>query len=144
MPESSFTCLHRVTYGECTVGDHVYYGRYLEWLEAARGELFRHIGRPFLDWQNQDVIFPVTECRLRYKSPARYDDEIRLEIWPTRLKGVRMHFEYRATKTSDILVLEAQTQHACTTVEGKPRRLPETLIAALDPLLRPPSMPASE
>ena len=27
---------HRVTYAECTVGNHVYYSRYLDLLESAR------------------------------------------------------------------------------------------------------------
>ena len=32
---------HRVTYAECTIGDHVYHSRYLDLLEAARGEFMR-------------------------------------------------------------------------------------------------------
>ena len=32
---------HRVSYAECTVGNHVYHSRYLDWLEAARGEFIR-------------------------------------------------------------------------------------------------------
>ena len=32
---------HRVTYAECTVGNHIYHSRYLDLLEAARGEDFQ-------------------------------------------------------------------------------------------------------
>ncbi|EEF57182.1 hypothetical protein Cflav_PD0189, partial [Pedosphaera parvula Ellin514] len=32
---------YRVTYADCTVGNHIYYSRYLNLLEAARGEFFR-------------------------------------------------------------------------------------------------------
>jgi acyl-CoA thioester hydrolase len=71
---------HRVTYAECALGNHVYYARYLEWLEAARGEFFRDLGTTFLVWQERDTIFPVIECNLRYKSPARYDDLLTIEI----------------------------------------------------------------
>ena len=35
---------HRVTYAECTVGDHIYHSRYLDLLEAARGEFMRSLG----------------------------------------------------------------------------------------------------
>lgn len=57
----------RVTYAECTVGNHVYYGRYLDYLEEARGEFFRQMGCPLLQWQQAETIFPVIELRLRYK-----------------------------------------------------------------------------
>ena len=35
---------HRVTYAECTVGNHIYHSRYLDLLEAARGEFLRSLG----------------------------------------------------------------------------------------------------
>lgn len=63
---------HRVLYADCTLDNHVYHTRYLDLPEAARGEFFRRLGVPFLDRQEQDVIFPVIEARLRYQSPARY------------------------------------------------------------------------
>src|SRR5581483_1046504 len=77
-----FRHAHRVTYAECTLGNHVYYSRYLDLLEAARGEFFRQLGATFQQWQEQDAIFPVVECRLRYKSPARYDDVLSIEVRP--------------------------------------------------------------
>ena len=66
-----FQCTHRVTYAECTVGDHIYHARYLDLLEAARGEFMRALGGPVLAWQDADYIFPVIEARLRYRYPAR-------------------------------------------------------------------------
>src|SRR5882724_12051566 len=90
-----FRHTHRVTYAECTVGDHIYYARYLDLLEAARGEFFRQLGVTFLEWQVRDTTFPVIECRLRYKSPARYDDVLAIEVWPTLAEKVRLNFSYR-------------------------------------------------
>ena len=74
---SIFRYSHRVTYAECTVGNHVYHARYLDLLEAARGEFFRGLGFPFLGLQEQDTVFPVIECQLRYKAPARYDERLK-------------------------------------------------------------------
>ncbi|HWX22714.1 MAG TPA: thioesterase family protein [Candidatus Binatia bacterium] len=128
---SGFYYSHRVTYAECTLGNHIYYGRYLELLEAARGEFFRHLGSSLLTWQDQDTVFPVIECRLRYKSPAHYDDLLRIEVWPTQAEGARLSFAYHILNQTGALVLEAETSHACTHVAGKPRRLPPELVAAL-------------
>jgi acyl-CoA thioester hydrolase len=133
----TFGHTHRVTYAECTVGNHIYYGRYLDLLEAARGEFFRHLGRPLLQLQEQDLIFPVIECRLRYKAPARYDDVLAIELWPTTAERVRLNFAYRIVKEGGALILEAETAQVCTGLDEKPKRLPEDLAQLLHPYLRP-------
>ena len=125
----------RVTYAQCTVGDHVYYARYLDFLEAARGEFFRQLGLAFLQLQQRDVIFPVIECRLRYKSPARYDDVLTISVWPSATQGVRLNFGYRITNQNHALVLEAETVHVCTGLNERPKRLPVELIEKLAPYL---------
>ncbi len=130
-----FRHTHRVSYAECTVGDHVYHSRYLEWLEAARGEFIRSLGPTVLHWQEKDVIFPVIEARLRYKSPARYDDLLAIEVWPTLIERVRLNFGHRITNQHGKLILEAETFHACTGVDEKPKRMPEELAAKLKPFL---------
>ena len=84
-----FRHTHRVTYAECTVGNHVYHSRYLDWLEAARGEFIRSLGQTVLQWQERGTIFPVIEARLRYKLPPRYDDVLAIEVWPTLIERVR-------------------------------------------------------
>src|SRR5438445_13536750 len=91
---------HRVTYAECTLGNHVYYAKYLELLEEARGEFFRNSGEPLLKWQEADTIFPVIDCRLRYKAAARYDDLLDIELWVSDLDRVRLSFSYRITNTT--------------------------------------------
>mgnify|MGYP001314701482 CR=1 FL=1 len=45
-----YTHLHRVTYADCSNGNHVYYGRYSYFLEEARGEFFRYLGITFNDY----------------------------------------------------------------------------------------------
>ena len=130
-----FRYTHRVTYAECTVGDHIYHSRYLDLLEAARGEFMRAAGWTVLQWQERDCIFPVIEARLRYKFPARYDDVLAIEVWPTLMERVRLNFGHRVLNQHGKLILEAETFHACTTRAEKPRRLPEELAAALTPLL---------
>ncbi|MFO1489027.1 MAG: thioesterase family protein [Verrucomicrobiota bacterium] len=136
MSVASFQHVHRVTYAECTVGNHIYYGRYLDLLEAARGEFFRHAGCPLLELQAADTLFPVIECRLRYKSAARYDDLLTIEVWPTALEKIRLNFAHRILNQSGAVLVEADTFHVCTTVQDKPKRLPADLVARLQAHLR--------
>jgi acyl-CoA thioester hydrolase len=132
-----FRHTHRVSYAECTVGNHVYHSRYLDLLEAARGEFIRSLGPTVLHWQEKDVIFPVIEARLRFKSPARYEDLLAIEVWPTLVERVRLNFGHRVTNQHGKLVLEAETFHACTGIDEKPKRMPEELAERLRPYLQP-------
>ena len=135
MAAATFRYSHRVTYAECTVGNHIYYARYLDLLEAARGAFFRELGAGFLHWQERDMIFPVVECRLRYKAPARYDDVLTVEMWPTAVERVRLNFSYRIMNQANALILEAETFHVCAGLNEKPKRLPEELAVRLRPYL---------
>ena len=126
---------HRVAYALCTLGNHVYYARYLDVLEAARGDFFRHLGQPFLKWQEQDTIFPVVECHLRYKAAARYDDVLTVELWLTDLEKIRLNFASRIVNQEGRVLVEAETLHVCTSLTDKPKRLPEELVGALHPFV---------
>jgi len=126
---------YRVPYALCTLGNHVYYSRYLDILEAARGEFFRSLGQTFLYWQERGTIFPVVECRLRYKDAARYDDVLTVELWLTAAEKVRLNFAYRILDTAGRVLVEAETLHVCTSLEDKPKRLPDELSTVLQPFV---------
>lgn len=137
MSTTTFVHKHRVTYADCTVGNHVYYANYLGILEAARGEFFRGLDSTLLQWQDRGFMFPVVEATLRYKMLARYDDLLSVEVWLTTAERLRLNFGYRITNQANGLVLEAETFHVCMSLDEKMKRLPEELIAAVKPHLRP-------
>jgi acyl-CoA thioester hydrolase len=122
---------HRVSYAECTVGNHIYHSRYLDLLEAARGEFLRSLGTTVLSLQDADYIFPVIEARLSYKFPARYDDLLTIEVRPTLVERVRLNFGHRILNQDGKLILEAETFHCCTSRDERPKRLPPELVEKL-------------
>jgi acyl-CoA thioester hydrolase len=130
-----FRHLHRVSYAECTVGDHIYHSRYLDLMEAARGEFLRSLGVTVLSLQDADFIFPVIEARLRYRFPARYDDLLTTEVRPILVERVRLNFGHRILNQDGKLILEAETFHACTSRDEKPKRMPEAFVAQLKLLM---------
>ena len=133
MSHQTFTHTHRVTYAECTIGNHIYYARYLDLLEAARGEFFRALGMTFQQLHDGGTVFPVIEARLSYKGAARYDDVLRIEVWLTELERVRTTFAYRILNDAGKTLILAHTQHACASPDDKLKRLPEDLVAKLQP-----------
>ncbi len=122
----------RVAYRDVTLGNHVYYARYLDFLEIARNEVFRNLGYPLLLLQGQGIIFPVVECTLRYYEAARYDDLLDIGTTVVGLGKVQYSFAYRVQR-SETVVLTATTRHAVTNLEEKPIRMPHDLHDALLP-----------
>ncbi len=133
MTPARFSHSLRITYADCTVGNHVYYSRYLDLLESARGEFFRHLGRTFLSWQEGGFLFPVIECQLRYHAAARYDDLVSVEVQVLQAEGVRLGFGYRVVREDGCVLVQGETRHVCTGLEERPKRLPAELTALLAP-----------
>jgi acyl-CoA thioester hydrolase len=139
MSHQTYIHTHRVTYAECTVGNHIYYARYLDLLEAARGEFFRSVGMPFQQLQDDGAIFPVVEAIIKYRSAARYDDVLKIELWLTELERVRMNFAFRISNEAGKLLVEGHTLHVCTSIDEKLMRLPEQLVTKLHPYVKQPA-----
>ena len=59
-------------------------------------------------------------------------------MWLTELERVRLNFAYRILNEQQKLLLEAHTLHACTSTTDKLKRLPEELVAKLQPYVAEP------
>jgi acyl-CoA thioester hydrolase len=136
MSDSVFQHQHRVVYAECTVGNHVYYARYLDMLEEARGELFRQAGWPLRALQEGGAAFPVISVEIAYKGPARYDDLLTIQLWLADLRGIRLNIGFRILNANGSTLAEGETRHICASLDEKPQRLPNGLIESLAPFLR--------
>jgi len=135
MAGTVFQYQHRVSYAECTLGNHVYYSRYLDILERARGEFMRQLGKTAGEWQEANTIFPVIGVEIAYKGPARYDDLLTIELWVAELGGIRLNVGFRILNANGALLAEGVTRHVCTTTDEKPKRLPKELAEGLQPYL---------
>jgi acyl-CoA thioester hydrolase len=122
-----------VVYAECAPGNHVYYARYLDMLEGARGEFLRQLGRTALQWQEADTVFPVIGVEIAYKAPARYDDLLDIELWVAEMRGVRLNVGFRILNAAGLLLAQGVTRHVCASTQEKPKRLPDELIEKLKP-----------
>ena len=127
---------HRVTYADCTVGDHVYYSRYFDILEAARGEFFRSIGFSLKKLNDEGLSLPVIHCVGQFMAPARYDDVLGVEISLKSLGRIKLDFTGRVRSETGQLLFEGATRHACIDGSDTPTRIPDALSRELDGFLR--------
>ena len=99
----------RVRYGETDPMKYVYYGNYAEYLEVARVELFRELGIPYNEIENQGIWLPVSEFSIKYLKPGLYDEILEIHTYIKKLPGVRIEFEYEIYNSSKDKITEAKT-----------------------------------
>jgi acyl-CoA thioester hydrolase len=124
----------RVRYAETDQMGVVYYANFFIWFEVGRVELLRQLGFHYKQMEiDDDCHIPVVEANCRYKSPARYDDELVLETRILALRRSVIKFGYRllrpegedAASTSPLrntLLAEGETTHV--TVDRSMRKVP--------------------
>jgi acyl-CoA thioester hydrolase len=122
----------RVRYAETDQMGIVYHANHFIWFEVGRVELLRQLGFSYREMEQNDAChIAVVDARCRYKSPARYDDEI---IVRTHLKKVResmIHFGYALLRADDgTLLAEGETTHIVIDAAMKVAPLPEKYMSA--------------
>ena len=120
MPEVLRT---RVAFADTDAMGVAWHGNYLRWFEMARTEMMRHTALPYPALVGRGYHLPVIEALVRYRKPARYDEELVVRALPAPLSGVRLRIDYRI-ESAGILVAEGHTEHAFTDAAGRVCRPP--------------------
>lgn len=132
----------RVRYAETDQMGIVYYANYLVWFELGRVEVLRSLGLAYSQLEKEhECILPVVSASCRYRSPARYDDEILIETRPAMLRGSVLKFAYQIYRKPDqkekqrVLLAEGETVHVVCDDQLQRKPLPEKYAAALRQLM---------
>lgn len=137
----------RVRYAETDQMGIVYYANYLVWFELGRVELLRSLGLAYSQLEREhECILPVVEATCRYRSPARYDDQILIETRPAMLRGSVLKFAYRILRRGSdgaepTLLAEGETVHVVCDDQLKRKTLPEHYASALREIMKDSSQP---
>lgn len=123
----------RVRYAETDQMSVVYHANYLVWFEVGRVELFRQLGLDYKRMEiEQDLAVVVVEARVRFKSPARYDDLLTIRARVTHLRRFVLHFGYEVVRAADgVLLATGETIHVVTNRKMEKRSLPPECEATL-------------
>jgi acyl-CoA thioester hydrolase len=131
----------RVRYAETDQMGIVYYANYLVWFELGRVEVLRAVGYTYSELEiKHGCILPVIEARCRYRAPAKYDDEILIEAWPSMIRGSVIKFAYRILRKAhdggdNTLLAEGDTVHVVCDEHLQRMPLPEHYAEALRKLM---------
>jgi acyl-CoA thioester hydrolase len=135
MPPSVTTL--RVRYAETDQMGVAYYANYFIWCEIGRVEWLRQLGFNYKQMEvEHNCHLPVVEASCRYKSPARYDDEIVIETRVAALRRSVIKFAYRLLSTRDgsaepVLLAEAETVHVVVDRSMQKSVMPEPYFSVI-------------
>jgi acyl-CoA thioester hydrolase len=123
-----------VRYAETDGQGIVHHTNYLTWFEEGRSHFLRVGGCPYSRIEQAGFHVVVAEAQVRYRAPARYEDEVLIETRLLQLRGPRLSFAYRALAADGRLLAEGETRHAVLDCDLRPATLPESIVALIAPL----------
>lgn len=122
----------RVAYPDTDRMGTVHHSNYARFYERARWELFRHIGVPYSQIENDGVMCPVISMNFRFVKTCRYDDLMTVKTTLKAIKGVRIWFTYQMYNELGELTNEAETELAFVGRDNwRPCPPPAALIQAI-------------
>ncbi len=120
----------RVLYSDTDSYGVVWHGAYTKWFEAARVELVEKLGLKLEELESNNILFPVVEMNIRFKSSAKMNERIIIKTHITEVKPLSVTFEHRVyeKETNTLRVIAHTTIVVINSVSGKMyRRIPDEL-----------------
>ena len=126
----------RVYWEDTDAGGVVFYANYLKFFERARSEWLRALGvgqQALRD--TTGAIFIVTETSVRYRAPARLDDELRVTVLLRQRGAASMIIAQQAWRGAvgvGTLLAEGEIRIGCVDHGTfRPRRIPNEVTRTL-------------
>jgi acyl-CoA thioester hydrolase len=114
----------RVRYGETDQMGVVHHANYLLYLEESRTALMAARGCSYAEFERSGWALPVRKAELRFRSPARYEDELVVRTWVQKLGPASVTFASEVWRDADrTLVATGSIELACIDIRGTPRKL---------------------
>ncbi len=127
-----FRTEYRVPYADTDAGGVVYYGSYLRFFEIGRTELIRDAGFSVREFAGKGLLFPVVNVTVNYKTPAVYDDLLRIETGVTAVGRTSVTFASKVFRAEDaVLLVEGEVTIVCVDDGLKPKRMPVEIRSVL-------------
>jgi acyl-CoA thioester hydrolase len=122
----------RVRFGETDLMGIVHHASYVSYLEVARVEWLRRRGVAYATWTARGLHLAVVELDVKYRAPARFDDELDIETQLSEVGAASLRFAYRILRSPRAdLCAEGGTRLACVDDRGAIRRLTSEILEVL-------------
>jgi acyl-CoA thioester hydrolase len=121
----------QVYYEDTDAGGIVYHANYLKFAERGRSEMLRSLGFPHRKLGAEEGVgFAVRRCAVDYLAPARLEDALTVDTTLAGVGAATITMRQQIRRDGELLV-DIDMLVACIGRDGRPRRLPRALRAAL-------------
>lgn len=121
----------RVYYEDTDAAGIVYYANYLKFIERARTEALLSLGlSQAVLREEHGVVFAVREAHSEYLAPARLEDRLSVASSIRSMTGARIYMN-QDVRREDILLVRCAVVLVALGLDGRPRRIPAHVRAAL-------------
>ncbi len=132
MQNEIFSWPVRIYYEDTDAGGVVYHANYLRYMERARNEWLRHLGRPISDINEKDgCLFVLASLDIQYKSPAKLDDYLHVTVELIEMKRVSMVLKQRVLREDKEIATGSLNLVTVSNEIFKPVAIPESLTTHL-------------
>lgn len=119
-----------VRYAETDQMGVVYHANYLVWMEVGRINFLSDVGFNMMDFERRGYLFPVYSMDIKFLSPARYNEKIRVETEVFKNSKIKTVYKQTILNDKDEQKVSALVTIVCVDKETfKPvrfdRELPE-------------------
>lgn len=122
----------RVYYEDTDAAGIVYYANYLKFAERGRTEMMRALGFAHSGISKETgIVFTVRRLAADYRAPARLDDALTVATRIVEIGAATVRLDQKVCRDGTVLV-EFDLLVACVGRDGRPRRVPPDLRAALN------------
>lgn len=98
----------------------VHHSVYPIWYEVARTEFIKQAGMSYTQMEELGIMLPLMECHCKYMQPARYEDELTIQVSISKFTHVKIEFQYEVFNAQGKCINLGHTLHAWTNRQLRP------------------------
>lgn len=110
--------LIRVRFNEVDLYHVAWHGHYVSWMEVGRNDLAGRFGLNAEQICEADYLAPVVALELKYKRPARFDEELRILTTLRRTETASLEFHCNIVGPDGSTCASGRTVHVLTDKNG--------------------------
>lgn len=124
----------KVYYADTDAYGVVWHGSYLRWLEMGRVEMCEMMGYTLLELEEKNIVMPVVNINVRYKSSAKINDILIVETTIQKYNSLSVTFSQKIIdKNTQKIFIEAVIDVVTIDNNGKLyRKMPQILLDAFE------------
>ncbi len=129
------TQIFRIRYTETDQMGFAHHSHYLNYFEMARIEWLNSIGFSYAELEQSGVVMPVVSANINFKSPAFFDDPLRIKLTIEKIPRASIKIDYVIVDELEKEIANGSTTLAFLNREtNRPIRCPQRLLEIIESL----------